>query len=920
MVIIVTLIFAGLSTRLDISMRWSDLLPENDVRTLQFNKILKEFSTATSLVVMVQGDEKDIKAFAESIAPKIQAIADTTHDMNLRAEIEKLNVKLASQRQKQGDKIKELEAEIRARESAISQKLVKRIDYKTEIDFLKKNGLLLVKEEDLENIKDIFYDANLSSFITNLNNSMEKEYVGREESISTRQKKDNAVIFLDGISDILELVQKYNNSENVSDEQARKVIDKLLYGEPYMLSFDENALVMNVIPTFSLMEIDKTILCTQIVQGLVDKELRNFPQVQAGLTGMVALSHDEMIYSEQSLGITSVIAFIAILVMLIIAFRMLVAPFMAILNLIIGIIWAMGVAAITVGELNMMTYMFTVILIGLGIDFSIHIISGFTENRALHLPIDRAMNNTLVKIGQGILTGGITTAIAFLTLFISSSRGMKEMGLVSGFGLLAIMVSTFLFLPALLVLRERRKEKRSAGKVTAIPTDISFTLLGQSAHKLARYPVITLLLAISITVVLVISAFHITFDHNYMNIEPEGLTSIALQDSILEKFDLSMDYGMVLTSNIDESRKVAEEYRKTASVAIVDDISLYLPSITAQQLRQSHIDEIRERLAGSGIRNSVSPGEFDRMLKELDRLEMNIMEMQDMAYLGGQDKVDKKCRELVGDPENEQTLSLVKVIRNELTENAAKAPLLLSQYQRQAAPYFKSSVLKMCDGGPVRFDDLPESIKDRYSNKTRDQFMVTVFPTGNIWKDAEFLNRFADDLEKTSPNATGMPPVFRALMQVIGKDGRNAAMLTIILMFFVLWFDFKNAGYALMAMLPLAAGVFWMVGTMHLIGQQLTVMNVMGLPLIIGIGIDDGVHIMHRWINEGKKDLKKVFASTGKAILLTSMTTMLGFGSLVFSIWRGFGQLGSALFIGVATCFLTTIFILPGIIGLLHKD
>jgi predicted RND superfamily exporter protein len=93
----------------------------------------------------------------------------------------------------------------------------------------------------------------------------------------------------------------------------------------------------------------------------------------------------------------------------------------------------------------------------------------------------------------------------------------------------------------------------------------------------------------------------------------------------------------------------------------------------------------------------------------------------------------------------------------------------------------------------------------------------------------------------------------------------------------------------------------------------------MGLPLIIGIGIDYGVHIVHRWRIEGSKKVNQIFASTGKAIFLTSITTMLAFGSLVFSIWRGFGSLGGAMFIGVGACFLSTAIILSGIIGLLER-
>jgi predicted RND superfamily exporter protein len=243
----------------------------------------------------------------------------------------------------------------------------------------------------------------------------------------------------------------------------------------------------------------------------------------------------------------------------------------------------------------------------------------------------------------------------------------------------------------------------------------------------------------------------------------------------------------------------------------------------------------------------------------------------------------------------------------------------LSRFQQYFAPYFKKSVIQMCSVESIRQNDLPVSILDRYSNKRRDQFLVTVFPAGNVWQDAELLKRFADDLERVSDKATGMPVVFRALIEIIGRDGRNAALLTLVIVFLLLWVDFRNPGHSLMAMIPLALGIFWMVGLMHLTGMQLTVVNFMGLPMIIGIGIDDGVHILHRWRHEGRGKIRIVYSSTGKAIFLTSLTTMLAFGSLIFSIWRGFGQLGGALFLGVGACFLTTVFVLPGIIGMLER-
>jgi predicted RND superfamily exporter protein len=847
-VLLLTIVFGYFAGHLKVTMRWSDLLPSKDQRTIQFNKIIEEFVSATSLVVVVEGEEGRIKEFAETLAPRI---LETTNSHGNR------------------------------------EQLFRRVDYKTEVDFLKEHGLMLIKAEDLKNLKDIFMDPNLTGLLVNLNNSMEKEYVGQEESISTREKEDGAVVFLDGIESLIEGLKSVVKGEELSESDIQGIADKLLFGESYFLSYDEKALVLNAIPN------------------------------------MIAIGRDEMVYAEQSLGHTTLIAVLAILLLLMVSFRMWVAPVLAIANLLVGLIWAVGIAAIVVGQLNIMTQMMAVILLGLGIDFSIHIISGFTEWRAAGDSITEAMEKTFLKSGKGILTGGVTTACAFLTLSISQSRGLKEMGMATGTGLLAILLATFLFLPSLLVLRERRLDKKHEKRKDAelfVQRDISFRFLGHAAVWLSKHYVFTVLFSLLLTLMLAWFGSKITFDHNYMNIEPKGLTSIELQDVVLEKFDMSMDYALILADDVDESRELAQAYKELGSVAVTEDISLYLPSSEQQQKRIPHIVEIIEKVQATPIEEGIVWNSIPKLHEEVERLEMNIMEMQDMAYLGGQDKVDDKCKAIVGDPDKPESQNIIQELLRLLEADQAQLLGGLSSFQERFAPYFKRSVIRMASTESIKLEDLPVSILDRYSNKTREQFLVTVFPKGNIWQDAEFLHRFDDDLERVSDKATGMPPVFRALIEIIGRDGRNAVFLTLIIVFLLLLVDFRSPLYALMAMIPLACGVLWMVGLMKLTGMQITVMNIMALPMIVGIGIDDGVHIVHRWRHEGKGKVLTVFASTGKAILLTSLTTMLAFGSLIFSIWRGFGHLGAALFLGVGACFLATVVILPGIIGFLERN
>ena len=113
-----------------------------------------------------------------------------------------------------------------------------------------------------------------------------------------------------------------------------------------------------------------------------------------------------------------------------------------------------------------------------------------------------------------------------------------------------------------------------------------------------------------------------------------------------------------------------------------------------------------------------------------------------------------------------------------------------------------------------------------------------------------------------------------------------------------------------------------MLGFMYVFRMKYNYMNLIATPIILGIGIDDGVHALHRYCGEAGNGPKRVcdsFRLVGKAILLTSATTMLAFGSLVFSVWPGFASLGVAMFIGVGTCFLSTIVILSGIIGFLER-
>lgn len=881
----ITLITMVLSGGMSMTPKWSDMLPEGDKRTIEFDRILEEFQSASSIIVVAQGNEADIKAFAEDLAPRV---------------------------------LDSLTIPGKDKEPAI---YVRRVDYKADLDFMKEHGFMLMKEDDLKNLKDIFQDPGLAELLTNMNNSFEKEYIQPSESMSNREEEDGALIFLNGINDWAEAIGHTLRTGSIRTSDAEAAVDKLLVGEPYFLSYDREALIMNLIPTFSMIDAFMIMDGTDAVQAVLNETLKNHPNVQAGLSGAIAVGRDEMYYSSQGLEISMGLSFFLIGALLYMAFRMAMAPALALLNLIIGLIWAAGIVAVVVPVLNIMTAMFMIILIGLGIDFSIHIISTFTEMRAKGLSLEKATLAGLQKSGGGVSTGALTTSVAFLALMIGDSRAMSELGLVTAIGLLAVMVSSFVLLPVFLVVRERRYSKKQIKKglsAEIAPRDLTLKPLGKVGILVQDNPWLSIAAVAVITILLAFSAREITFNHNMMDLEAEGLPSIMLQDTVQEKFDLSMDFAYLVSESVEESRELKKKAKELPSVASVEDISIFIPSPEQQAKRVPHVEEIHALMKGSQV-TPIMPNDLDRILLEIERLEMNIMEFQSMAFLGGQDKVYRRCTEIVGSEENPPDITVFSNIYGLFDQGASIVTGKLNTFQDAYAGYFTSSVLQMANTSPLSLEVLPESIVDRYASKDRSLFLTTVLPSGNIWQDRPFMERFSIELETVSERTTGMPVIMNALIDIIGRDGRNAAYLTLILVYLILLLDFRSFKYAFIAMLPLATGAVWMVGLMQIFGFQLDMMNVMALPLILGIGIDDGVHVVHRWRLEGPRSANIVLSSTGKAVLLTSLTTILAFGSMMFSPFRGYASLSYALIFGVGACFFTTIIILPAFMGLLDK-
>jgi len=855
---------------LEMDMRWSDMLPEGDPMAEEFERIINEYRSASTILIVVQGEEQEIKEFADLIAPEIGKL----------------------------------------------EEYVERVDYKLDKEFFSSHGFMLAETQDLETMQEMFGNLNLVPFFDNINDNFEKEYIGNDDALSTKTEEDEAARSIDGFLYWLQTMDKFiSDPENANRAVADSAVEQFLYGDPYFISYDKNTLLLSCKPTFSSIDIDKDIASTIAIEKILEETKAKYPGVHAGITGIIPLQKYEMEYMEKTMAISSILAFLLVIALFIISFRMWSAPILAGMNLVVAILITAGVVGVTIGRLNLMTSVFAVILIGLGIDYSIHLISVYNERRNIDPDRIAAMEETFARAGSGIVTGALTTAAAFFALAISSTRGIKEMGIVLGIGILSALFTTLAGLPAVLTARERVLSKIKKKPVT--PKVLEFRFLGTIGKNIMNHPVIYLVIAIVITAFCLYQALNLKFNYNMLSIEPD-IEVVHLQDTIIEAFDMSPDFAMVTGSSIEESWELEQKAKALPALSIVEGIGDVCPPESVQLVRQPYIENIRGSLKRYRVLQPMTQKDLARLVEQLERLDLNIYELAQLAFIGGQDKIDDKCKLLIGDPEKEDSESYILELADRIKQNPSIALQQLNTFQNYYFPNLYAKVFSMANPEIITLDMLPDHLRERYVNEAGDNFLVTIYARQQLW-DFAILDRFTKQLELVSPRATGAPPMFMHLVSLIGKDGLWATLLTLIIVTVLLWIDFRSLKLALLAMIPLITGGILMMGIMKSFGMMLDFINVMGIPMIVGIGIDDGVHILHRYKYEGFTKTPLVLRSTGKAIMLTSLTTMAGFGTLAFGGYPAYQSLGTLLAVGVAACFVTTVLFIPAIISLTRK-
>ncbi|RMG15772.1 MAG: export protein [Deltaproteobacteria bacterium] len=478
------------------------------------------------------------------------------------------------------------------------------VNYKIDTTFVRKNALLFMDTQDLLEVR-----KRVTAYL--------KDRIKRASPFFFEIKKTEPVKL-----QVDDIIDKY------------KKIGKKAITDDYWISDDKELLIISIKPKWNSTELEKTgkfveqmrklfanwekskfnTAGTRLVEDYTKDPPKDPNTIEYGFTGSYQLSYDESYEIKKSLAPVSGIALAGVFAILLLFFgRRFGAIFLVLTGLLFGVTCSFGFAYWAVGELNMVTSILAGILMGLGIDFGIHLIYRLREELGAHGDLPDAVRAALIHQGPASFVSAAGIGAAFLSLLLSEFKGFSQFGLLSGVGVFIIGLVIYLWVPSVLLLLERWKPGAAASLIGTLVSESR-----DDAHD--RIPRPGLLLFGGLAVALGLSAFagRAEFDYNTRTLSVSGQPSLVLHDEISERFDISSDPVAVYTPDAESARKVYEALkRRKDELTMVDQVvSVYsfIPPAEQQQRNYEIAQDWLKEL--EAIDPSVLPPEYQARWQE----------------------------------------------------------------------------------------------------------------------------------------------------------------------------------------------------------------------------------------------------------------------------------------------------------------
>ena len=623
------------------------------------------------------------------------------------------------------------------------------------------------------------------------------------------------------------------------------------------------------------------------------------PGVNVGLTGEPVLEYDEMRQAGRGSVAASLMALVLCSMIFIIAYGQVWRPFKAALCLLLGLSYCLGFTTLVIGHLNILTITFAPMLIALAIDFGIHFISRYEEEMRARRTEAEAIERAMAFTGQGIITGGATMAAAFVAMALTGFKGIREMGIISGCGVLLCLIPMLTCLPLLLRHGRQNRLDHQIGRAGQRRLEIEILWL--------RHPVMVVVLTLLLCAGAGLQFARVRFDYDLLHMQSQELPSVIYEKLLIAATGSSALYVEVVADSAAQAREYERKIKQLSLVAHVRSAADYVTESQGRKLEL--IRSIKDELA------TIRFAPMDRSRVELEPLSATLYDLAGYLWLADVLAHDSDLALA------RQLHSLREAITELRVAMSSGQPEVVRQLTRFQQAFFADlhhtmEAIKAQDTtGPLGTRDLPPALRDRFIGVT-GKFLLQVYAQKNLWhhdNQREFLQK----LEKVVPadKVTGTPTQLYQYTSLLMNSFVQAAAYALIAIMLAVLLWFRSLVAVALALLPVVIGTTWLLGLLGLTGIPFNPANMMSLPLVIGIGVTNGVQILNRFAEEREPSI--LAKSTGKAVLVSGLTTIAGFGSLILASHQGIRSLGKAMSIGIAACMAAALLVLPALLRLL---
>lgn len=638
------------------------------------------------------------------------------------------------------------------------------------------------------------------------------------------------------------------------------------------------------------------------LRQLVAETQLEVPGLNVGITGEPVLELDEMAQSTSDTTKATVIALIVVALIFIYGYHETGRPIKATISLIVGLGYTMAFTTAVVGHLNILTVTFAPILVGIAIDFGVHLISRYEEEIRRGRSNEEALRRAMVYTGMGVVTGALTTAGAFLAMAATDFKGIQEMGVICGGGLAICLVPMMTLLPVLLLRGRQNVIDHALGTKLERRAKIENLWLTR--------PRLVIAFTIATCVAALIPARKVYFDYNLLKMQSAGLPAVVFEEKLVNSANKSVLYGAVVADSLDAAVKLEAKLTNLPSVASVDlagidNMARYLTEDQSKKLKL--VAEIKQDVAG------VQFAPIDTSPVNLKELRQVLFSLSSYVQLSLPEVPPELRPAFTNLHEAKITLDQQLVVgdSNKVAQKLASFQQALFRDVRDTFTTLRTQD----DRGRLGVKDLPEAIRKRFLGVT-GKYLVQVYPRKDVWQRKP-QEEFVKELQSVAPNATGTPIQLYYYTSLLKSSYQQAAGYALLAIAILVFLHFRSISCVILALLPVTIGALWMIGVMGIFEVPFNPANIMTLPLIIGIGVTNGIHILNRFAEEQNPAV--LARSTGKAVLVSGLNTIAGFGSLIVAQHRGISSLGFVMAIGTATCMIAGVTVLPAILNMLHQ-